>query len=520
MAAFPVFLHSCAAPASVKRVGAEGEQIRLRSGEDLGQLLELALADSGSAHSSHHLAHFVEEWKNQVGQSDTGELTATDGEGNGRKYRVRFDGSHGAFPLSYFDELSPAVDYEVKKIPHYERDGVGAPLVALRENRQETAIEKHYPPEAITRPITAVARKGEIVGGVQEVEIQLLCPLMESEVRLEDGKSHPLAADFTVPWAALLARAGDLAKSRYRDPLKRNPTREPRLYLMEHYDPKKEPLIMIHGLFDSPLVWAKLSNELWNDDDIRNRYQIWHYLYNTSAPALYSGRLLQNQLREIRPLLDPTGKDPAMQSTTVIAHSMGSIVTRRLITEPGNAFWDAAFTRSIDSLELSASDRADLEQAFFWEPERHVKRVIYVAASHLGSDHADNFFGRLGRSIVKPPGQFKEFYARISSANPGAFTEAYAALGEGKLDSVGALSPKKPSLPILASLPNSHAVAEHSIIGNRGKPGPIEQSSDGIVEYWSSHIDRAVSEKIVPYDHYAIDHEETVVEIKRILKLR
>jgi pimeloyl-ACP methyl ester carboxylesterase len=350
------------------------------------------------------------------------------------------------------------------------------------------------------------------------VHIDLLCPLQNDEVTV-DGETLPLAADFSVPWAALLERSGSLSLSRYGDFIDKTPDREPRLYLMEPYDPDKVPLIMIHGLLDTPLVWAQLSNELWADGEIRSRYQIWHYLYNTSAPALYSGRILRNQLRELRPLLDPTGSDPAMQSTTVIAHSMGGIVTRSLITQPRDTFWEAAFTQSFDSLDLSDSDRDSLREAFFWEPETHVKRVIYIAASHRGSDSADNLLGRFGTWIAKPPNQFEDFYARISAANPGAFTPAYAQLGEGKLNSVHALSPKQPTLQILSDLPNSHPVREFSIIGNRGKPGPIEDSSDGTVAYWSSHIERAESEKIVAISHYAMNHEESVAEIERILKL-
>ena len=92
-------------------------------------------------------------------------------------------------------------------------------------------------------------------------------------------------------------------------------------------------------------------------------------------------------------------------------------------------------------------------------------------------------------------------------------------MGEGELDSVNALSPKQPALGTLASLPNSHPVREFSIIGNQGKRGPIEKSSDGIVPYWSSHIDRAESELIVPSGHYAMNHEKTVAEVKRVLKL-
>ena len=286
---------------------------------------------------------------------------------------------------------------------------------------------------------------------------------------------------------------------------------------MEAYDPDKQPLIMIHGLFSTPLTWSELSNELWANDAVRERYQAWHFLYNTSAPALYSGRLLQAQLRELRPLLDPTGRDPAMQATTLVAHSMGGIVSRRLITEPGDVFWEAAFTQPFESLDLSGEDREVLREAFFWKPESHVKRVIYIAVPHRGSDYANNPLGRIGILLVRPPNRFSAYYDRISAANQGAFTPAYEALGEGDLDSVSALSPSQPTLQILAELPNGHPVREHSIIGTRGRAGPVETSSDGVVGYWSSHIERAESEKLVPSSHGAIDHPETVAEIVRIL---
>jgi len=40
----------------------------------------------------------------------------------------------------------------------------------------------------------------------------------------------------------------------------------------------------------------------------------------------------------------------------------------------------------------------------------------------------------------------------------------------------------------------------HSIIGDRGR-GDTPNSSDGVVPYWSSHLDGAQSEKIVPSEH-------------------
>ena len=146
------------------------------------------------------------------------------------------------------------------KMDHLKRAGVGVPLVALRENRGESSIEKFYPPEAITRPLTAVIAKKRSRGEVTAVDIELLCPLQNDNMIL-GGRLQQLAADFTVPWAVFLSRTGKLNRAQYLDILTATPSREPRLYLMQPYDPNKEPIIMVHGLFDTSLAFAKLSNE-------------------------------------------------------------------------------------------------------------------------------------------------------------------------------------------------------------------------------------------------------------------
>ena len=510
MALFSFVVAACTTtPAKISR-----DKAHRRVDGTLGELLDQALNDPESHHAAHALSHFVGDWFVQRERASSGEIVEGD-----RRFRVRYvDDRTACYLPEYFDQLEPTVEFDVDKIERHQRHGVGAPMLALRENRGREPIEKFYPPEAITRPITAVAFEGAPSDGYRNVTVRLLCPLYSEEIRFA-GKLQPLAADFTAPWAALVGRGKELKRSGIRDALGKMPKRDPQLYLMEPYDPNKEPLIMIHGLFGTPLKWAELSNDLWADDEIRRRYQIWHYLYNTSAPALYSGRILRTQLRELRPMLDPGLNDPAMRSTTLVVHSMGGIVARSLISRPGNVFWDAAFTRPLESLTLSDQDRATLKEAFFWEPEAQVKRVVFVGVPHRGSDIADSFFGKLGRRFVKPPNKFREFYERISEANPGAFTEAYAELGTGKLDSVHALSPKQVTLQILPELPVQDGVVMHSIIGNHGKPGLLEDSHDGLVPYWSSHLDEAASEKVVDYGHEVFRHPEGIAEIERILKL-
>jgi pimeloyl-ACP methyl ester carboxylesterase len=502
------------APAKLRRVIGLG----MDKQAPLHDLLSAAVNQPESADGKRALGHFIERWQKEEHRAE-GRVSAPDASSSAHDYHVVFESSEfGAYPLSYFDQISLASDFEIQKLKHHQRAGVGTPLTALRENKHRDAIENYYPPEAITRPLTGLARLGPLKDGIQEVRISLLCPLVNSTVR-QQGQQKTLAADFSVPWAALLARSGKLNQSRVLDMLTRTPKRQPQLYLMEPYDPKKEPLIMIHGLLSTPLAWAESSNEIWSNDQIRQRYQIWHYLYNTSAPALYSARLLRTQLQELRHLLDPEGDDPAMQKTTLLTHSMGGLVGKALAVKPEKAFWQAAFKVPHETLSLSAADRAQLQDAFEWQPDPTIRRIIFIAVPHRGSSYADNAVGRIGSWITHPPSQFQAFYQRISQLNPGVFTAAYQALGQGKLDSVGSLSPRQPTLRILAELPFRKGLQVHSIIGDRGKPGPLEKSSDGIVPYTSSHLDQATSELIVPAGHGAFRHPAAIAEVKRLLLL-
>ena len=247
-----LMLSSCAlAPAKLERFAAA--RLDALSVPSLSDSLERAVHENDTI----ALAQFVEQWKRQRGSANEGDVLATESQ---RRYRVRFTGGiHGGYPLTYFDEISPAAEYRVKKIDHLRRAGIGAPLVALRENRNRSPIEAFYPPEAITRPLTAVIASAENVDQRTEVDIHLLCPLQNDQVRY-GNTSKALAADFSVPWAALLARTGRLNRAQWLDILTTTPSRDPQLYLMEPYNPNKEPLIMVHGLLDTSLAYAKLSN--------------------------------------------------------------------------------------------------------------------------------------------------------------------------------------------------------------------------------------------------------------------
>jgi len=424
-------------------------------------------------------------------------------------YLIRFHpGGDGMFSPTYFDRLEPASHYEVSGLNHHQVDGIGVPLIGTRENRHQQPVERWYPPEVITRAVTAVVVPGPMKGGQRTVEIRLYDRL-KTETAALGRKQQTLAADFTVPFAALLERARPLARSGITAVIRKKSSREASFGLLEEYDPHRTPLICIHGLFSTPLAWAELTNELWADPAIRSRYQVWHYLYPTNSPALYSARVMRGQLDELRKFLDPAGDDPAMQRSVVIAHSNGGLLAKSLAVDPRNAFWDAIFTRPLSSLNLTRSEHHTLDEAFYWKPRTHVDRIIFCSVPFRGSNWANSWLGRLGQRFVAPDDRFQDFFRQIEKKNPGMLQPAYQSLTQGKITSVVALSPRGRSMEIYDRLPLVRGTAGHVITGSR----------DMFVAPSSSSLPGAESSLEVPAGHGSFHHPQAIAEIKRILTL-
>ena len=65
------------------------------------------------------------------------------------------------------------------------------------------------------------------------------------------------------------------------------------LFMLHPYRPGHVPVVLVHGTASSPARWAELVNELENDPQIWERYQIWLFIYNTGNPVALSGGLLR-----------------------------------------------------------------------------------------------------------------------------------------------------------------------------------------------------------------------------------
>lgn len=421
------------------------------------------------------------------------------------------------------DDLLVATDLEIRGLRNrYRRNGLGAPLVAYRENRQETEpADRFYPPEGIVDPVTALldfsARAPAPIAGALRVELSFYDPREVETVRLDD-LDVPLDADFTTPYA-YLASLSDLRSLGRKGLL--NPEEHAArmdLSLMEPYDPEKIPVIMVHGLRSSPLAWMELTNDLFGDPKLRSRYQIWHFLYPTGLPYLYVGMIFRWRLEALRVEFDPEDDDWAMDNMVIIAHSMGGLVTRSLVCDSGMRVWDSVFTVPPEGLKGSPQDIRWLEEMFIFSPEPFINRVIFIATPHRGVDAAAGFLGQLGSSLVELPAQYSERIERITSENRQFATpEMAAVLERGVPNSIRTLRPTHPVLQALGSLPIDPEIPYHTIIGNRGRD-PEEPVSDGWVDYESAHLDGAESEVIVPAGHAAYAHPAAIYEVKRILR--
>src|SRR5437868_11865297 len=193
---------------------------------------------------------------------------------------------------------------------------------------------------------------------------------------------------------------------------------------------------------------------------------------------------------------------------------MGGIICRLIITDAGDSIWRDLFGKSPAKTALSSRSRDLLQNSIVFNHRPEVKRVIFISTPHRGSLLASAWMGRLGTRLVKAP----SVLADARDAAIASITDDVAARQMQRVpNSIETLDPNDRFVQLVNKLPLGRSVPYHSIIGDRGK-GDTPNSSDGVVAYWSSHLDGAQSELIVPTNHGAEHSPEGIAEVRRILK--
>ena len=119
------------------------------------------------------------------------------------------------------------------------------------------------------------------------------------------------------------------------------------LYMVQPYEPGKIPVLMVHGLWSSPMTWMEMFNDLRSQPEIRDHYQFWFYLYPTGQPFWLSAAQLRRDLAKVREVLDPTHQEPALDQMVLIGHSMGGLVSQLQTLQSGDDYLAAGQQRAV-----------------------------------------------------------------------------------------------------------------------------------------------------------------------------
>jgi hypothetical protein len=185
-------------------------------------------------------------------------------------------------------------------------------------------------------------------------------------------------------------------------------------------------------------------------------------------------------------------------------------VSRMQAVDTGRVLWDECFEQYADELYKKIPADNLLKQTLVFHADPDVKRIVFVCVPHRGSSLALGIVGNFGNGLIRIPRNL----ALTIQNTVGDSLDRLA--GVKTPTSIRGLSPHSPVLIGLDKLPIK--ASHHSIIGDRGRRDS-PNSSDGVVPYWSAHLQSAQSEKIIPYGHSGYQRPEAIEELLRILRL-
>ncbi len=421
-------------------------------------------------------------------------------------YRVPFE-------PTVITDVEPCASFKVKNLSHYSYwFGVGAPVIVTAD-QHDVPLEGAKSYRNIRYPATLFLKlEPSTYSRMIFAQWVYISPYSMKTVPIA-GKEFPLEMDFSTPLASMLASDEGVGLIDYM----LNPSEhkdEEGLYFFDSYDPKKIPVVFVHGLMSSARTWVQMINTLKNDELIRDNYQFWFYTYSSGRPVLLSAANMRMCLDSCYRSAQPDTE--AFDNMILVGHSMGGLLSRLMISSNDTTLIQERFNISFDSAILSSPAKNFLSYVFDFAPRPYIKRVVFMAVPHQGSDLATWWFSKIGASLISIPSEVVDFNRSVIRWIKKADipVEKIHSFETG----IDNLSPESKFVKALAQMPMSPDIPVHSVMGNRDA-ADVPGGSDGIVPYESSHLDVARSERVVQSNHSVQTHPITIQEMRRILRL-
>ena len=423
--------------------------------------------------------------------------------------------------VGHFEFVS---DYEVHGLRnHYHNYGLGVPLIAVRKKHEGMAPSEKFYPSELSFPVTAFLRvtPAALAGAPpRHAVLELYDPLDQvavevaaTQVSLETDLSTPLAHTLSQPELDdnRLSTLGLLYPEKVE--------RLQGLYMLEPFQEDKIPVVMVHGLWSSPVTWMEMFNDLRSDPRIREHYQFWFYLYPSGQPFWFSAAQMRDDLAHMREAVDPQTQWPALDQMVLVGHSMGGLVSKLQTIDSGNSFWETLSEQPFADLDADKEVRHGLARTFFFDPSPSIRRVVTIGTPHRGSDFSNDTTRWLGRKLINIPSMIMKGRHQLVARNPGYFRP------NAPLDvttSIDSLAPESPLLSVLLTAQRGPWVKYHNVVGDAKLTGIkswlADGQGDGIVSLDSARLDNVESQIVVPTDHSGVHrHPQSILEVRRIL---
>ena len=416
-------------------------------------------------------------------------------------------------------DFVPAADLEVRGLRNrYRTPGIGAALAASLEPLEASPQSMRIPPR-LKIPVTAFLRlenpRAALASGSLKGNLEFYTPDSARSLKIE-GVEVPIEYETTSALALSLEGApvwdSEIAGFRSGDFAISGANLREGLFMLHPHKTGRIPVVLVHGTASSPARWAELINELENDPQFWENYEIWLFMYNTGNPVAYSAMLLRDALIKVVKELDPDDKDTGLKRMVVAGHSQGGLLTKMTAIDSGMHLWP--FSVPPDELDVDAETRALLSHALLIKPLPFVRRVIFIATPHRGSYQALGILGSFASWMVNLPGRFTKMSVDfLTLQRKGIFLGPASSRLPTSIDN---MNPNNRFIVALSAIPIADGVVVNSIVGVEGG-GPPAEGGDGVVKYSSAHIEGVESEKIVNSPHSMQGNPETIQEVKRIL---